>query len=93
MKKNLTDNDKKKLESILSSNKCYSYHSLEFMNWIRNMTFILDKNDCIKFYLRNDHPLKTTIAFKKLGHTSMLSYLAPRIEEEFDDDEEELQDF
>lgn len=97
-KENLKEKDKKELESILSSKQCYSYHSLEFINWIKSMTFILNGKDSIKFYLRTDHPIKTIISFKKLGHTSMLSYLAPRIEEEenFDDDdeeEEELQDF
>ena len=90
--------EKDELEAIVSSKECHSYHSLEFINWIRKMTSILDNNDCITFFLRTGHPLKTLLAFKKLEHTSMLSFFAPRIDEDedFDDneeEEEELQDF
>lgn len=53
------------------------------------MASILDNNDYINFSLKTGVPLKTTISFKKLGNTSMVSYLAPRVDEiEFDEDEE-----
>jgi len=94
----IKDTEKDELEAIISSKECHSYYSLEFINWIRRMASILDNNDCITFFLRTGHPLKTLLAFKKLEHTSMLSFFAPRIDEDddFDDDgeeEEELQDF
>lgn len=90
-KKGIKEEEKTELETILSSKECYSYHSLEFINWIRKMTSILDDKDSITFFLRTGHPLKCILAFKKLEHTSMLSFFAPRIgeEEDFDDDEEE----
>ena len=95
-KESLTESNKKEVKEILSSKECHSYHSLEFINWIKKMTSILDGKDSITFFLRTGHPLKCALAFKKLEHTSMLSYFAPRLDENDDedfDDEEELEDF
>ncbi len=93
-KDDIKEAEKNELETILSSKQCYSYHSLEFINWIRKMTSILDNNDCITLFLRTGHPLKTLLAYKKLEHTSMLSFFTPRIDEEedFDDDDEEQEE-
>ena len=95
-KENLNESDKKEVETILSSKECHSYHSLEFINWIRKMTSILDDKDSITFFLRTGHPLKCKLAFKNLEHTSMLSYFAPRLDEDDEEDldgDEELEDF
>jgi len=93
------DNDAQKtraiLEKTLETKQGKSGYSLTFFSWIGKMASVLEKDDLVQFYFLPDHPLKTRLAFKKLGNTEMLYFLAPRAEEvecEDDDNDEEEKD-
>ncbi len=86
-----TTNEKYKddLENILKEQQCTSAHSLTFLKWIEEITKVLERKDPIRFSIKDDHPMKIEIDFNKLGDTSLLYFLAPRVEEqEIEDDDD-----
>ena len=54
---------------------------------------VLEKNDAVHFSIKDDHPMRIEISFAKLGSTTLLYFLAPRIPLEEDEIDEELEDF
>ncbi len=87
---NLGKKDKKLLEKIQAERTCFSDYAVSFLRWIGKTAKILDKNDIIRFFIRNDHPLKVQMDFKKLGQTNLTYYLSCSVEEaDFDEDEED----
>ena len=83
------------LQTNLSQEISSSSHSLSFLDWIKEIAKILDKDDSIHFSLKEDTPIKIQTKFTKLGDSSLLYFLSPRgLEKDgFDDDDEELDDF
>ena len=73
-------------KKIFESKKCLGYYSLIFLGLLKSFCNVLDAKDKISFWLKTSHPLKTQITFKKLTNTSIVYYLAPRIDEEEDED-------
>ena len=69
------------LESALKNKKAASAYSLTFLNWIKKMASVLNKDDSICFWLCPSHPLKVKLRFPSLGETEMLYFLACRVEE------------
>jgi len=45
------------------------------------MVKVIQAKDSIKFYVRNEKPLRAEIEFKNLGDTKMVFFIAPRVEE------------
>ena len=75
------------------------YFGLEYFKTIKKLASILANNDPIQFFLKNDHPLKSIIEFKRLEDTNITFYFAPRVEnedessdmfDEFEEEEEEI---
>jgi hypothetical protein len=86
-----TSNEKFKnsLENILKEQQCTSAHSLTFLKWIEEIAKVLERKDPVNFSIKDDHPLRITINFNRLGSTTLLYFLAPRAlvneDEDFDD--------
>jgi hypothetical protein len=83
---------KENLEAILKEQQCTSAHSLTFLKWIEEIAKVLERKDPINFSIKDDHPLRITIDFKKLGSTTLLYYLAPRALKN-EDEEDDFDDF
>ena len=82
---------KEDTKQILEEQKCTSFHSFEFIIWLEKLTTLIGYDDTVNISIRNDHPMKVMMDFKKLGSSSLEFYLAPRIEEEeFEDDDEDF---
>lgn len=76
-------------EDIGSITNSYSY---KYLNVIKNFLKIMDIDNIIRFYQKQDHPLKIVIYFESIG-TTITYYIAPRVEEadwEDDDDDDEF---
>lgn len=73
---------------IFEEKQCTGSYSLTFLSLIKSFSLILDAQDRITFSLKDDHPLKTQIKFKKLKNAKLTYYLAPRVSEaEFEEDD------
>jgi hypothetical protein len=59
---------------------------------VKTLAFILKNTDPIEFFLKEDHPLRCSLRFKKLGNTQILFYFAPRAEKETDEDQEDWEE-
>lgn len=77
-------------KNIFDSQQCVGYYSLTFLKLIKEFCNVVNPKDKISFSLKSSHPLKTQITFKKLSNAEMDYYLAPRKEDE-DDDEEDFE--
>ena len=73
------------------------YFGLEYFKTVKKLASILANNDPIQFFLKNDHPLKSLIEFKRLEDTNITFFFASRANkdneddfDEFEEDEEEI---
>jgi len=94
---------KQTLTKKLKEKDCTGKYSLSFLKVVKNFCAVLELQDKIAFSIKTDSPLRVNISFKKLNKTLLDFYLAPKIPEEEDfeedddgfeptDDEEELED-
>jgi len=83
--------DKKIITRMIEDMQCSSTNSLSHIKYISSMVKVIQAKDSIKFYVRNDNPLRAEIEFKNLGNTKMVFFIAPRVEEvEFEDKDEDF---
>jgi len=78
-------------KKILDTKQCVGYYSLTFLGLVKSFCNILDLRDKISFSLKSNHPLRISMAFKKLTNASLLYYLAPRVEEGDPDDQDDVE--
>lgn len=72
----------------LNYDKVQGSYSLIFLELVKGFLPIMDQGDNISFEIKTDHPLRITIDLESIS-CKMEFYLAPRVEEEdFDDDDD-----
>ena len=85
---------KQTLTKKLKEKDCTGKYSLSFLKVVKNFCAILEPQDKIVFSIKTDTPLKVNMSFKKLNKTLLDYYLAPRVpeEENFEEDDFEPTD-
>lgn len=66
----------------------FSAYSTQFLKILKNLVSTLNNNDSLNFSIKTDHPLRIDVAFHKLGDTNLTYFMAPRVPEEEDDNDE-----
>jgi hypothetical protein len=75
-------------QDLINEEVSSSAHSLTFLKWIEEIAKVLERDDPVCFSIKDDHPIRIEIQFKKLGNSSLLYYLAPRALKNEDEDED-----